>query len=77
METPPGGRIGPQGVLGNVSQLPGQTAAARRRRVYASGDGANGYSADLRGASDFERQSIGNTTPRAYGSARVSGVELV
>ena len=34
----PGGRIGSQRVLGDVSQLPGQTATARRRRLYASRD---------------------------------------
>ena len=34
----PGGRIGSQRVLGDVLQLPGQTARARRRCFYASGD---------------------------------------
>src|SRR5258707_5380903 len=77
MEARSGGCVGSQVVLGYVSELPGQTDATRRRRVYASGDGGNGRRADLRRAPDFAEQSMGHATPGSHGSARVSGDELV
>src|SRR5258708_32109592 len=77
MEARSAGCVGSQRVLGDVSELPGQTAAARRRRVYTSGEGRHGHGADLRRAPDFAAQSMGHVAPGPDGSARVSGVELV